>query len=219
MRKVIAPMLALGLGLACPARPASAQQEPPRPPPAGRVSAAPGLEGRVVEEVRILGNNQASSAVIRNATRTKVGDRLDPATVEEDYQRIYNLRKFSDVQARVEPTATGVNVVFVVTEQRQVKGLSFHGNRKIGTPALLGIVDLRIGEAIDPFRVALARGAIEEQYRSRNYPFARVTVDQAALAERGEVVFNIVEGPNVRIRNIDFRGNRSFSEDQLKKNI
>src|SRR3954464_12041752 len=142
MRKVIAPMLALGLGLACPARPASAQEEPPRPPPAGRVSAAPSLEGRVVEEVRILGNNQVSSAVIRNAIRTKVGDRLDPATVEEDYQRIFNLRKFADVQARVEPTATGgVNVVFVVTEQRQVKGISFRGNRRVDTPTLLNLID------------------------------------------------------------------------------
>jgi outer membrane protein insertion porin family len=222
MRKAIAPLLALGLGVACVTGPAKAQPAPPGTPPAaraGRVGSASALAGRVVEEVRVLGNAQVSTAIIRNSIRTKVGDRLDPATVEEDYQRIYGLRKFSDVQARVEPTATGVNVVFVVTEQRQVKGISFQGNRKIGTPALLGVVDVRVGEAIDPFRVALARGAIEEQYRNRNYPFARVTVDQAALAERGEVVFRIVEGPNVRIRNINFRGNRSFSEDQLKKNI
>jgi outer membrane protein assembly factor BamA len=177
------------------------------------------LAGRVVEEVKILGNTQVNSAIIRNVIRTKVGDRLDPATVEEDYQRIYNLRKFSDVQARVEPTATGANVVFVVTEQRQIKGISFHGNQKIDTPALIGLVDLRVGEAIDPFRISLGRTAIEEQYRNRNYPFARVTLDDAALKERGEVIFNIVEGPNVRIRNVDFKGNESFSEGQLKKNI
>ena len=224
-RTLIGPLLVLGLSLFC-AAPLFAQEDSPRQPPAatppprpGRVSAAPDLAGRVVEEVRVLGNAQVNSTVIRNAIRTKVGDRLDPATVEEDYQRIYNLRKFSDVQARVEPTATGVNVVFVVTEQRQVKGISFNGNRKLDTPALLGVVDLRVGEAIDPFRISLARTAIEEQYRNRNYPFARVTVDEAALKERGEVVFQIVEGPNVRIRNIDFRGNNSFDEGQLKKNI
>jgi outer membrane protein assembly factor BamA len=222
MRKVIAPLLALGLGVAGLTLTASAQEEPTPAPPAAarRVSAAPELEGRPVEEIRILGNNQVSSAVIRNAIRTKVGDRLDPATVEEDYQRIFNLRKFSDVQARVEPTATGgVNVVFVVTEQRQVKGIRFIGNRKLQTSAVTGVVDLRVGEAIDPFRISLARAAIEDLYRSRNYPFTRVTVDQQALAEGGDVVFNIVEGPNVRIRNIDFRGNTTFDEGQLKKQI
>jgi outer membrane protein assembly factor BamA len=222
MRNAIAPLLALGLSLACPSI-SRAQEDSAAPPvtPARNthVNAAPTLAGKPVEEVRILGNKLVSNAVIRNVIRTKVGQSFDPATVEEDYQRIYNLRKFSDVQARAEPTATGVNVVFVVTEQRQVKGITFNGNRKIDTPALLNIVDLRAGEAIDPFRIAIARDAIQDLYRSRNYPFARVKLDDKAMAERGEVIFQIVEGPNVRIRNIDFRGNNSFSESQLKKNI
>jgi outer membrane protein insertion porin family len=225
-------VLALGFVLVA-AAPAFAQEPPAAPapdeqpsedvvPPAPRprrVTSAPGLEGRTVEEVRVLGNAQVSTAVIRNAIRTKVGDPLDPATVEEDYQRIYNLRKFADVQARVEPTATGVNVVYVVKEQRQVTGISFRGNRKIGTPALLNAVDLRVGESIDPFRISLARTAIEELYRERNYPFTRVTLDQEALRERGDAIFNIVEGPNVRIRNVDFRGNRTFPETALRKQI
>jgi outer membrane protein insertion porin family len=220
-RNTIALRFALGLGLfAATNASAQAQDEPvAAPPQAGRISSAPELAGRTVEEVRVLGNAQVSTAVIRNAIRTTVGDRLDPATVEEDYQRIYNLRKFSDVQARVEPTATGVNVVFVVTEQQQIKSISFVGNRKVTNTALLGIVDLRIGEAIDPFRLSLSRNAIEGLYRTRNFPFARITVDQAALRDRGEAVFKIVEGPNVRIRNVDFKGNTSFSESQLKKQI
>ncbi len=220
LRKAIAPLLALSLGLTCVADThAQDQSEPTSRPRPSRVTAAPALQGKVVEEVRVLGNSQVSAAVIRNAIRTKVGDRLDPATVEEDYQRIYNLRKFSNVEARVEPTATGVNVVFVVTEQRQVKEISFQGNKKVDTSTLLGIVDVRVGESIDPFRISIARNAIEDLYRNRNYPFARVTVDQAALQERGGVIFQIVEGPNVRIRNVDFRGNNSFGESQLKKQI
>jgi outer membrane protein insertion porin family len=222
LRKTIAPLLALGLGVAAVGFPsgAAAFAQPVPPPRPAKVGAAAELAGRTVEEVQVLGNAQVSTAIIRNAIRTKVGDKLDPATVEEDYQRIYQLRKFSDVQARVEPTASGgVNVVFVVTEQRQVKGISFRGNRKVDTPTLLNLIDVRVGEAIDPFRIALSRGAIEDLYRGKNYPFTRITVDDAALRERGEVVFNIVEGPNVRIRNIDFRGNRSFSEDELKKQI
>lgn len=211
LRKAFPPLLALGLAVSAPALGQRA--------PDGRVAAAPRLQGRTVEEVRILGNATVSDAIIRNAIRTAVGDPLDPATVEEDYQRVYNLRKFANVEARVEPTATGVNVVFVVTEQNQINGVSFRGNTKLDTPALLSAVDLRVGEAIDPFRIALARSAIEELYRARNYPFTRVTIDDAALRERGEVEFHIVEGPNVRIRNIDFKGNDSFSEDRLKGQI
>lgn len=49
------------------------------------------LKGRRVEEVRILGNSSVSSAIIRNLIRTREGDRFDPATAQEDYQRASSL--------------------------------------------------------------------------------------------------------------------------------
>jgi outer membrane protein insertion porin family len=220
VRLAFPTLLALGLALSTPALGQPGPDEAPAPAPGRRPALTTSqLKGRAVEEVRILGNTTVSQAVIRNAIRTAVGDPLDPATVEEDYQRVFNLRKFANVEARVEPTVTGVNVVFVVVEQNQINGISFRGNTKLATPTLLATVDLRVGEAIDPFRIALARGAIEELYRGRNYPFARVTVDETALRDRGEVEFTVAEGPNVRIRNIEFRGNASFSDDRLQRQV
>ena len=95
---------------------ALAQVAPPAPPlaPASNPATArvvnPANEefkGRTVEDVRIIGNASVSMATIRNLIRTHEGDKFDPATVEEDYQRVYGLRKFANVEARVEPTATG----------------------------------------------------------------------------------------------------------------
>jgi outer membrane protein insertion porin family len=178
------------------------------------------LRGRTVEDVRVVGTTQVSSAVILNLVRTRPGDRFDPATVSEDYQRIFGLRKFSNVEAKVEPTSSGgVVVVFVVTEQRQVRSVAYRGNLAIDTDRLKSVVDVKEGEAIDRFRIAVAKQAIEQLYRSKNFPFAHVDVPQDTLAGRGDLVFNIVEGPNVTIRNIDFVGARSYSEDRLKKRI
>ncbi len=177
------------------------------------------LRGLVVEDVRVLGNKQVPTAVIMNAIRTRPGDKFDPETVREDYQRIYGLRKFSNVEAKVEPTSSGVIVVFVVTEQRQISSISFRGNLAIDTQRLQNVVNLREGEAIDRFRISLARQAIENLYREKNYPFAHVEVPPEPLAERGELIFQVVEGPNVRVRNLTFIGARSFAADRLKKQI
>jgi outer membrane protein insertion porin family len=192
-----------------------AQTRPGAAVPAARSD----LTGRTVEDVRIIGNTQVSTSVILNLVRTRVGDKFDPATVEEDYQRIFGLRKFSNVEAKVEPTDTGVVVVFIVTEQRQITSIAFRGNLAITTDRLQAVVDVREGEAIDRFRIALARQAIEALYRAKNYPFAHVDIPQDLLAQSGELVFNIVEGPNVKIRNINFVGAKSFSEDKLKGKI
>jgi outer membrane protein insertion porin family len=196
---------------------------PPPPPPSPQATPSPvpraDLRGRTVEDVRILGNREVSTAIILNVVRTRPGDAFDPDTVREDYQRIYGLRRFTNVEAKVEPTETGVIVVFVVTEQRQITAITLTGNTAVDTRTLEGVLDIRVGEAIDRFRIALARQAMENLYRDRNYPFAHVEVQPEPLAERGEVVFRIVEGPNVRVRNIDFIGARSFTEDRLKRQI
>lgn len=191
-----------------------------QPAPATAPAARSELAGRTVESVRVLGNTGVSTAVILNVVRTREGDKLDPQTVEEDYQRIYGLKKFSNVEAKVEPTDTGgVVVVFIVTEQRQVRSISYRGNYEIDTITIENAVNLRGGESIDRFRLAVAKQSIQNLYRERNFPFAHAEVDADALASRGEVIFNIVEGPNVRIRNINFVGARTFSEGKLKSQI
>src|SRR4051812_48137386 len=147
-----------------------------------------------------MGNTQVSSAIILNVVRTRKGDRFDPETVEEDYQRIYGLRKFANVEAKAEPTATGVIVTFVVTEQKQIKSIAYRGNTKIDNLALKNIIGISEGEAVDSFRISIARQAIEQEYREKDYPYAHVDVDRDALAQNGQLIFNITEGPNVKVR-------------------
>src|SRR5688500_7692042 len=117
-----------------------APQPQPQPAPttgqSTAISASQSLRGRPVEEVRIRGNNAVSTAAIRNLIRTREGDRFDPATVEEDYQRVFGLRKFANVEARVEPTQTGVIVIFEETEQRQMQQITFRGNTAVDEETL-----------------------------------------------------------------------------------
>src|SRR5690349_15419633 len=82
------------------ALPPQAMAQTTAPAAARDVSIAPGLRGRTVESVRVLGNQTVPSSVIRNQIRTREGEPFDPATVQEDYQRIYNLRKFRNVEPK-----------------------------------------------------------------------------------------------------------------------
>jgi outer membrane protein assembly factor BamA len=194
----------------------------PTAPAASPASNAPAasqqFKGRTVEDVRVIGNNAVSTATIRNLIRTREREPFDPATVEEDYQRVYALRKFANVEPRVEPTATGVIVVFQVTEQKQIRTVTFKGNTAVDAEVLRGAVDVKAGESIDRFRVNVARQNIERLYKEKNHPFAEVRVDDDALA-RGDVIFTITEGPNVRVRRVQILGNHSFTDDKLKDQI
>lgn len=174
------------------------------------------MAGKNVEGVRVVGNQAVSASLILNAVRTREGEPFDPKTVEEDYQRVFALRRFANVEAKVEPTTSGgVLVVFIVQEQKAITAITFLGNVAIPTPTLTDAVDIREGESIDRFRISVARQNVERIYRDKNFPFASVDVDEDKLAQTGEVQFMITEGPSVRIRKVTFPGNESFERDVL----
>jgi len=177
------------------------------------------LKGRNVEAIRIVGNYQVSSAIIMNQVRTREGEPFDPATTEDDYKRIYDLKRFANVEAKVEATETGVIISFIVQEQKQFKAIAYKGNTHIDTLDLKEVVDLKPGESIDPFRVSLAKQAIERLYHDRNYSYVQVSVSDDTLAKTGELVFDIVEGQKVRVRRIAFEGNASFSNFRLRGEV
>ncbi|MBV8781035.1 MAG: hypothetical protein JO353_06530, partial [Phycisphaerae bacterium] len=217
-------LISLALPIAARAQLANPSTNPiDQPSPEGGAiagtAAANALRGRIVEDVRVVGNQEVSTTVILNLVRTHEGDKFDPATVAEDYQRIFGLRKFSDVQAKVEPTAKGVIVIFTVEEQKQIKRINFIGNVGLDTNTVQQAIDLKAGESIDQFRIALARQAIENLYKDKNFPFAHVEIDKDQLARTGDLTFNIVEGPNVRIRKISFPGAAHYTADRLKGQI
>ena len=67
--------------------------------------------------------------------------------------------------------------------------------------------------------IAQARRAILDLYQGHNYPLASVNIDMDQVNKTGVLTIHIVEGPQVRIRNIAFIGNKSFSDYKLKDQI
>ncbi|MBC7784760.1 MAG: BamA/TamA family outer membrane protein [Burkholderiales bacterium] len=184
------------------------------------LSVAADLKGRTVEGVRVAGNQQVLTASILNVVRTREGDKFDPQTVQEDYQRIFGLRRFSNVEAKVEPTATGVIVIFQVSEQKQINQIIIKKRpSEISENDIRAVIEIEKGQAIDSFRIAQSRRQIAELYKAKNFPLAAVTVDLDAVNKTGDLVFDIVEGPQVRIRNITFTGNNNVTESKLKDQI
>lgn len=179
----------------------------------------PDLVGKPVEAVVVTGNRQTSTAEILNQVRTREGEPFDPDTVVEDYQRIFSLRKFANVQAIVEPTGSGVRVVFQIAEQPQILQINVLGNLAISTQSILNTIDVREGESIDRFRISMARQAIESLYRRQNFPNAHVDVDLDAATRTGKLVFKVTEGSRVRVRKVEFVGNTSFTDDKLSGQV
>lgn len=176
-------------------------------------------EGRPIKEVRIVGNQLVSEESIRVMLRTKAGEPYSNAQVQGDVRALLQTGKYANVYATRELVDDGVILTFHVTEKPEVESVEFVGNKKFKDKDLYEDVELGIGSPLDRFAVSRGRENIIARYKEAGYYYVTVEVDEKALRDERRVVYEIVEGPRVRVRKIIFEGNASFSRRELKRQI
>lgn len=81
---------------------------------------------------------------------------------------------------------------------------------------LLGILGFKKGDDIDAVLAEFGRDRIEEYYRKKGFASIQVALDEGKLAA-GKVVYQIDEGPKVKIGKVAFNGNKALRDGALKK--
>jgi outer membrane protein insertion porin family len=178
------------------------------------------LADRPVSQVLIRGLNRVTEQEVRNNLRIAAGQPFDAEVVRKDVSTLYRLGHFEEVTAEAELQADGsVHVLYQVSEQAIVRAIQFVGNSLVTDQDLAKAVPLSAGTPRDDFLLEQSVFRIKELYRDRGNFLAEVTVDETRLRDDGILIFRIVEGPRVRIREIEFVGNASFDSDELGAQI
>jgi outer membrane protein insertion porin family len=188
--------------------------------PAGVMAQGVDVTGRPIASVIVEGVKQTDEQLVRNQISTQAGDPYDTGIVARDIQNITRLGRFSAVRVRVDQNDDGtVNVAFVVNEDPLLSDVQVVGNKNFSDQELLEPVLLRAGDPRDPFLIDRAKESIRRQYQDAGYFLADVAVDEQTLSDTGILILRVREGPRVKIRGINFVGNETYTDSQLKSKI
>lgn len=175
---------------------------------------------RPISEVEIRGLGRVSDRLVRNNLRTASGQPFESQAIRDDVATLYRLGQFSTVTADATLKADGsVMVIFDVEEQAIIQEIETVGNSEISDQELRGEIPLFAGGPRDDFLVEQSLLRIKDLYRSKGHYLAEISVDESRLIDDGILIFVIVEGPRVRIREVEFVGNRNYSADELGSQI
>lgn len=176
----------------------------------------PDLADRPVSDVIVTGHDAADDALVVNNIRCAIGEPYATAVLRGDVDRLYALGRFRYVTAEAELRDDGsVLVIYTVTPQPPVVAVDATGNKAISDQDIRAIVRQVPGGPRDDFLIERAKRDIERSYRQKGYYLTSVEIDEPELAQRGLLIFRIVEGPRVRIREIVFEGAGSFPYRRL----
>jgi outer membrane protein insertion porin family len=189
-------------------------------PAAGRAQAP--APGRVlVSDVLIRGNRLVPTEQVRSLLKTRPGAEYLPEVVQEDVRALYGSRQFVNAYANKEDDGPDrVKVIFYVRDYpNRVERVTYLGRHALSQDDLDAVSNVRRDAPLNPHANEAACRAIVRKYHEEGRPFARCVLLKGADPNDTEVVFQVTEGPKVKVRDITFTGNTFVNSAVLRTHI
>jgi len=177
--------------------------------------AAEADSGLAIGSIATAGNCVVSRSQILARVRSREGEVFDAGRAAEDARRIAELGAVGYCYYSTAVVEGKVELTFVVAERNMVRSIDFEGNRRVKDKVLRKQVGMKEEDYVDLVLAESGREALESYYRGKGYTFAEVAVDRERL-ESGQLLYEIKEGPRVKIDSVDFRGNEAIGDSELR---
>ena len=173
------------------------------------------LAGQAVEAIEFRGARRVPQDTLKAQITTKPGDLYSDEILRRDFMILWNTARFDDIRLETEPGKTGVLVRFVVTERRVIRSIDYQGIHSVTVSEILDRfkerkVGLSVESQFDPDKIQRASVALKDflSERGRQYATVDPQIEQIPPSSL-KVVFNVNEGPKVKVGNIEIQGNQA----------
>ncbi|HJQ24587.1 MAG TPA: outer membrane protein assembly factor BamA [Blastocatellia bacterium] len=179
-----------------------------------------------VEQVIIRGNRRIPESTIKIWIGTREGDPYNPQQLDRDVRALYAQGHFDDVKVYAEEGTRGGKIItFEVRERPLLLDIKYEGLKSVQQSTILEefrkrSVGLSKESQYDPVKVRRAAAVVKELLANEGRPEAKVEPQiEAISATAVALTFRIEEGPRYRIAEIQFEGNKVFSNGYLRSHM
>ena len=179
----------------------------------------------VIERIEFIGLRRIQRDTLLARIFSRPGDPYNPDALRRDFQALWNTQFFEDIRLEVEDSPDQPNgkiVLFYVSERPIIRRIEYKGNKSITESDILDAfkdkkVGLSVESQFDPTKIKHAEVVIKELLAEHGHQFATVkpTYERIAATNAVKLVFNIDEGPKVKVGTITIVGNKAFSSRKI----
>lgn len=176
-------------------------------------------ENFVIENIEFVGLQRVTKGAVLLKLPVRVGDSIDKKEISDAIRSLYSSQNFEDIKVNFDD---GV-LKFTFQERPTISKISFSGNKALKDEQLsenLKSAGMQAGEALDRTKL----NEIEKSMQDFYYSVGKYTASVKAVItplprNRVDVRFVFVEGTSATIKQINFVGNKVFSDEELAKRI
>ncbi|MBL8790871.1 MAG: outer membrane protein assembly factor BamA [Rhizobiales bacterium] len=166
-----------------------------------------------VSGIVIRGNQRVENETILSYMQIGVGNQFDSEAIDESIKVLFQTGLFRDVAI----DRSGSQLVVTVVENPLISVVNFEGNSEIDDETLAKEVEVRERMIFTKARVASDNRRIIALYQKQGFYNVTVVPKMIRLPEnRINLVFEVNEGGKTYVKQINFEGNNSFSDGDLR---
>jgi outer membrane protein insertion porin family len=161
-----------------------------------------------------------SDAFIRANIRSKEGERLYNATIEEDIARLHDTGFFYDNKVWQTNTPEGIDLTYWVQGKPIVTEINIIGNTKISLGKLQKKLTCKIGQPLDDLKLFHSAQDMQDLYEKKGYQDTTVKVLPYYIDNehgRATVTIQVTETEKIRITDVVFDGASAKTQKELRK--
>lgn len=172
----------------------------------------------MIAKIELGGVERVDANAVRAKLRVTVGERLNPALVTADVERIFQMGLFDDVKVGYAMTKAGKVVLrYQLLERPSIAAIELKGNDALANDAVLKVVSLKVNDLFAPADAQDNANKIKELYIEEGYFLATVTPETERLkGNQVRVRFKIEERAEIKVRSIQILGNTGVPDQDIK---
>ena len=183
----------------------------------------------VLKDVKVEGNVVSSANTIIFTSGLRKGLTVSASEFPRAIKRLWQLGLFDDVQIRYDDEYNNeVSITLIVTESSVVGEVVFEGNRKIKDSKFIEELEITTGQRIKPNMLHEKKKKMKKLYAEKGYLKAEIDFeligsnkmsnlfDGKAQSITKDIIFKIKENEKIKLRNIYFEGNETYSDFRLR---
>src|SRR5665213_1440487 len=165
----------------------------------------------VPDTITVAGNSRVDNATIRATIGLVPKTTLNYRDVQRAVKALYATGNYDDIRVICTMSrTTGKSSLDVHVKERPVlASTSLHGVSQVAKKDVDERLQLPVGTAVDPAKVALAISRADSLYESKGFYLARVRVDSTVVGDQLTLAFTVDEGRRLAIAGIGVSGNRA----------
>jgi outer membrane protein insertion porin family len=175
---------------------------------------------QMIVGIEIKGNRKIESAAIKQVLKSVTGKMFYEADIAADIRSIFRMGYFDDVTAEVTSSPEGKSITFTVNEKPLISEIVIKGNKALDRGDIEGALGIKVRQSINFEKFAAGIEKVKGLYDTKGYYNAEIKYDLHKEGEKDiRVVFTITENDRLSIKTISFKGNRAFTDKELKKTM